>query len=171
MIWFRPWLSDRTGLTIMCQYSKSLLFNRRALFPGILQSPLIHWPFPWKHSSLVTLTDEQCDPLTSNLFMLMVLTLLIVSQAPHSCLISSVDLYLPEILSISSPSDSITFSSIQQELSLFFFTYCFSKPLDSPPPPLTFLGLSFSYLQLVCLRGLFSEQGTTLAGRNPHQLW
>lgn len=120
VIWFGPWLSDRAGLTIMCQYSKSLLFNRRALFPGILQSPLIHWPFPWKHSSLVTLTDEQRDPLTSNLFMLMVLTLLIVSQAPHSCLISSVDLYFPEILSISSPSDSITFSSIQHELSPFF---------------------------------------------------
>lgn len=39
----------------------------------------------------MTLTDEQRDPLTSNLLMLMVLTLLIVSQAPHSCQISSMD--------------------------------------------------------------------------------
>lgn len=59
VIWCGPLLTDRTGLMIMCQYSKSLL------------SPLIHWPFPWKHSSPVTLTDEQGDPLTSNLFMLM----------------------------------------------------------------------------------------------------
>lgn len=102
LIWLWPLLTDMTGLIIMCQYSKSLLFNRRAVFPGILQSPLICWPFPWKHSSPVTLTDEQHDLLTSNLFMLMVLTLFVISQAPHSCLISSADLYFPEILSVSS---------------------------------------------------------------------
>lgn len=144
-----------TGLMITCHYSKSLLFNRRALFPGTLQSPLIHWPFPWKHSSPVTLTDEQCDPLTSNLFMLMVLTLFIVSQAPHSCLISSVDLYFPEILSISSLSDSIIFppSSIN---CYIFYLLLFFRLL---PIPADISRSLISYLSFVHLRAIFRGKG------------
>lgn len=146
---------------ITCQYSKSLLFNRGALFPQILQSPLIHWPFPWKHSSPVTLTDEQHDPLTSNLFMLMVLTLFIVSEAPHSCLLSSVELYFPEILSISSLYGSITFPPPSTNCHFFFLLTVFQNLQTLSHPPLPFIGLSFSYLHSVHPRGSFSVERNT----------
>lgn len=123
-----------TGLMITCQDSKSFLFNRGPLFPGIRQSPLTHWPFPWKHSSPVTLTDEQHGPLTSSLFTWMVLTLFVVSEAPHSCLIPSVDLYFPEILSISSLYDSITFLHLAQTVT-FFFNLLLSKIARLFPTP------------------------------------
>lgn len=143
---------------VTCQYSKGLLFNRRALFPGILPSPLIDRPFPWKHSSPVTLTDEQSDLLTSNLFTLMILTLFLVVQPPHSCLISSVDLSFPDILSISSLYSQNYFLLHPAWTVTFFFTHCFSKSSDFLPPSQTCLGLSLCYLQSICLRGSLSEK-------------